>query len=230
MDIVIFYDVMWGYQLLIVAIESFVFSFLIIILSLIEFLKIKRKFFTDDEEDYLAINPKIFDNAYTVAGGLPPRQQEPGNRLTTQQKVQGIQNLGEESSASQMYNSYSYNVEKKYENRSNLSSIEFISRFNSGQGMLSDAQKENRLNLHNIVNQLDQNNPMLFASGVNIMDLKDNCIFKKRKDYDPNVKLEDEEDFNQWDRKYLRRCHSYEDFREHDDTFAPTRRELIEGK
>ena len=171
----------------------------------------------------------MFDNAYTVAGGLPPQQQDPRQRMTTQ-RVKGIPNLEDESSASQMYNSYSYNAEKKYEDRSNLSSIGFFTRFNSGKGILSDAQKENRLNLHNIVNQLDQKNPMLFSNEVNIMDLKDNYIFKRRKDYDPNVKLDDEEDFNKWDRSYLRRCHSFEDFREHDDTFAPNRKELIEGK
>lgn len=226
-DIVTFYFVEWGYQLLIVAIESFVFSILMIILSFIEFFKIKRKVFQDDEEDYLSINPKMFDNAYTAAGGIPP--QEPGDRVNTQQRVKGMIGI-EESSASQLYHSYSYNGDKRFDEKTNQSSMGFLTRFNSGKGLVSDAQRENRLNLHNIVNQLDQKNTLFYTDLINIMDLKDNSIFKKRKDYDQNVKFDDEEDFNEHDRKFLRRCQSFEDFREHDDTFAPNRRQLIEEK
>ncbi|CAI2377119.1 unnamed protein product [Moneuplotes crassus] len=225
-DIVTFYFVEWGYQLLIVAIESFVFSILMIILSFIEFFQIKRKVFKDDEEDYLSINPKMFDNAYTAAGGIPPH--DPGERVGTHQRVKGMTGL-EESSASHLYNSYSYNGEK-YQDKSNLSSIGFITRFNSGKGIISDAQREDRMNLHNIVNQLNKKNPIFESGYLNIMDLKDNAIFKRRKDYDPNVMLADEEDFDQCDRKFLRRSVSFEDFREHDDTFAPNKRELIEEK
>ena len=68
------------------------------------------------------------------------------------------------------------------------------------------------------------------AELVNIMQWKDNQIFKKRKDYDDNIKLDDEDDFDENDRKYLRRSQSYEDFREHDETFAPNKLELLEEK
>lgn len=227
-DIVTFYYVAWGYQLLVVAIESFVFSILVIILSFIEFFKIKRKFFQDDEDDYLAINPKMFDNAYTVAGGIP--MNENNQRVsTTREKVKGIPGF-EDSQTSQLYHSYSYNADRKYEDPSNTSSIGFMTRFNSGKGLLDANQQQNRLNLHNILNKLSTKNPMQEGHRINIMDLKDNQIFKRRRSYDQNVRFDDEEDFDEFDRKYLRRCNSYEDFRNHDETFAPSRRELIEGK
>lgn len=204
------------------------FSLIIIILSFIEFFKIKRRFFKDEEESYLAINPKMFDNAYTVAGGVPPH--ENNERATTLQKhVRGAPHF-EDSHSSYLHHSYSYNAERKYADDTNLSSIGFMSRFNSNKGLMEDAQKQNRLNLHNIVNKLDSKNPMYAASAVNIMDFKDNQVFKKRKDYDPNIKLDDEENFDRHDRKYLRRCGSFEDFREVDETFAPNKRELIEEK
>jgi hypothetical protein len=169
----------------------------------------------------------MFDNAYTVAGGVPPPPDN-NQRVTTQQRVKGIPGI--EDSRTSQYNSYSYNAEKKYEDPSNLSSIGFLSRFNSGKGLVGDAQKENRVNLHNILNQLGDKNAQFDLQNVNIMNLKDNYIFKGRKDYDPNVKFDDEYDLDKYDRMYLRRCQSFEDFREHDDTFAPSRRELIEGK
>jgi hypothetical protein len=201
-----------------------VFSLLIIILSFIEFLKIKSRLFKDQDESYLAINPKMFDNAYTVAGGLPPGEND---RVASMPKMRGIQL--EDSQSSYAVHSYSYNAEKKYEDATNLSSIGFLSRFNSGK-YLNEEQQQNRINLHNIVNKLDARNPMMAASAVNIMDIKDNQIFKNRKDYDPNVRLDDEEDFDRYDRSYLRRCKSFEDFRELDEAFAPTKRELIEEK
>jgi len=228
-DIVIFYFIQWGYQLLIVGIETFVFSLAIIILSFLEFLKIKNRLFKDVDESYLAINPKMFDNAYTVAGGgVPPN--ENNQRVNTLQRVKGISQL-EDSQSSYARHSFSYNAERKYEDATNLSSIGFMSRLNSNKGIMMDEhQKQNRMNLHNILNKLGERNPMFSKASINIMDYKDNQIFKKRKDYDPNVKLEDEDDFDQHDRKHLRRCQSYEDFREIDDTFAPNRKELIEGK
>ncbi|CAI2378427.1 unnamed protein product [Moneuplotes crassus] len=225
-DIVIFYYVEWGYQLLIVGIESFTFSILVILLSFIEFFKIKSKVFKDDDEDYLSINKKMFDNAYTVAGGAIPNGLAEPN--ITQQRVKIPAGL-EESSASQIYNSFSYNNEK-YLDKSGISSIEVFSKFDNKREFLSDAQRQNRLNLHNIVNQLDKRNPIFESSYINVMDLKDNKIFKKRKDYDPNLMLKDEENFDEFDRKFLRRSVSFEDFREHDDTFAPNKKELIEEK
>jgi hypothetical protein len=228
-DIVTFYYVEWGYQLLVVAIESFVFSLLVIVLSFVEFFKIKKKFFQDDDDNYLAVDKRMFDNAYSAAGGMPPAQAEHKQRVTTREKVKGIAGF-EDSQTSQLYNSYSYNAERKYEDPSNTSSMTLMSRFHSGKGLLDDNQQQNRLNLHHILNKLSEKNPMQESSHINIMDLKDNQIFKRRRDYDPNVRFDDEEDLDRFDRKYLRRSISYEDFRNHDESFAPSRRELIEGK
>ena len=127
-DIVTFYFIEWGCQLLIVAIESFVFSLVIIILSLIEFWKIRRRFFKDEDDSCLEINPKMFDNAYTVAGGTP--NQENGQHLTTLQKVNKRELLGD-SQNSNMQNSYSYNVQVEYKESANLSSIAILSRLGS---------------------------------------------------------------------------------------------------
>ena len=128
-DIVTFYFIEWGYQLLIVAIESFVFSLVIIILSLIEFWKIRSRFFKDEEDSYLEINPKMFDNAYTVAGGGIPNH-ENNQRVTTLQKVNKGELL-EDSQNSNIHNSYSYNAQVKYDDATNLSSVGFLSRLNS---------------------------------------------------------------------------------------------------
>lgn len=225
-DIVAFVFIDWGYQLLIVSIETFLLSIIVIICSFIEFLRIRRRFFKDEGDSYLAINPKMFDNAYTVAGGMP---NEGVNRVATVQRIGKLEML-EDSANAHLNNSYSYNAQMKYEDATNLSSIGFMSRFNSNKGLMDKESIENRLNLHSILNKLHEKNPMHNAQSVNIMDFKDNKIFKKRKDYEENVKLDDEEEFDKFDRKYLRRCQSYEDFREIDETFAPNRRELIEGK
>jgi len=226
-DIVTFYFIEWGYQLLIVGIESFVFSILVIVLSLIEFLKIRRKFFKDEDDSYLAINPKMFDNAYTVAGGIP--NNDIGQRATTLQKVRKIEGF-EDSQSLNLHQSYSYNAQMRIDDATNLSSIGFLSRFNSEQGLVDKETREKRLDLHNILNKLHKKNPMYEASSVNIMNFKDNQIFKKRKGYEADSRMNDEDDFDKYDQEYLRRCQSYEDFREVDETFAPNKRELIEEK
>ena len=71
---------------------------------------------------------------------------------------------------------------------------------------------------------------MYEAVSINIMEWKDNQIFKKRQDYDDYIKLDGEDNFDEHDHKYLRRSQSYEDFRDHDETFAPNKLELLEEK
>lgn len=198
-----------------------------IILSFIEFFKIKRRFFKDEDDSYLAIDPKMFDNAYTVAGGLPPN--DPNQRLTTLQKVKGIPQF-EDSQSSYMHHSYSYNMDRKYDDVTNLSSIGIISRFNSNKGLLDDRQKAKRVFLRDMQKMKLDKKSLKSSPPVNIMKFKDNQIFKKRKDYDTNVDLTDADNFDKYDREYLRRSQSFEEFREIDETFAPSKRELIEGK
>ena len=225
-DIVSFYFIQWGYQLLVVAIESFIFSIALLILSLIEFFRIKKRFFSDEDDSYLAINPKMFDNAYTVAGGGIPNENIKRPGFDKERSAPQF----EDSQNTYLINSY-YNREMKYNDPNNLSSIGFLSRFNSNKGLLDNSDsKEWRTNLNKYVNKMNNQSTLFAASAVNIMDFKDNQIFKKRKDYDPNVKLDDEENFDKFDQKFLRRSKSYEDFREIDETFAPNKIELLEGK
>lgn len=221
-DIVAFYFIQWGYQLLIVAIESFIFSVALIILSLVEFFKIKKRFFSDEDDSYLAINPKMFDNAYTVAGGIP-RDSHP---KTGMNQKRGAPHF-EDSQNVFLNNSYSYNKDMKYNDATNLSSICIASRFHRG---MDDEAKARTLNLHKIINKMHGDSTLIAGSAINIMDLKDNQIFKKRRDYDKNLRLDDEENFDRFDRKYLRRCESFEDFREIDETFAPDKKELMNQK
>lgn len=168
----------------------------------------------------------MFDNAYTVAGGLPGEDHI--QRVTTQQKVRKVEML-EDSQNINFHNSYSYNM--KYDDVTNLSSIGILSRLNSKKGLMVDSDlHEQRFNLHKILSKLHDKNPMKDAVPVNIMMWRDNQIFRKRKDYGTNDRLDDEYDFDEFDRKRLRRCQSYEDFRDHDDTFAPNKLELLEEK
>ena len=224
-DIVAFYFIQWGYQLLIVAIESFIFSIALIILSLIEFFRIKKRFFSDEDDSYLAINPKMFDNAYTVAGGIP-RDSHP---KTTINKQRGVPKF-EDSQNVFLNNSYSYNKDMKYNDATNLSSIGIISKLYGGKGTMDNESKARNLNLHTIINKMHGDSTLIARSAINVMDLKDNQIFKKRRDYDKNTRLDDEDNFDRFDRKYLRRWESFEDFREIDATFAPDKKELLNEK
>ena len=225
-DIVTFYFIQWGYQLLVVAIESFIFSVTLIILSLIEFFKIKKRIFSNEDDSYLAINPKMFENAYTVAGGGAPNDNYQKPKFMNEREGPQF----EDSQHSYFVNNY-LNRDMKYNDPNNLSSIGFLSRFNSGKGLLDSDKKEWRTQLNKYVNKMNNVNSLYAASAaINIMDLKDNQIFKNRKDYDPNVKLDEEESYDKFDRKFLRRSKSYEDFREIDETFAPNKLELLEEK
>lgn len=225
-DIVTFYFIQWGYQLLVVAIESFIFSVTLIILSLIEFFKIKKRIFSNEDDSYLAINPKMFENAYTVAGGGVPNDNYQKPKFMNEREGPQF----EDSQHSYFVNNY-LNRDMKYNDPNNLSSIGFLSRFNSGKGLLDSDKKEWRTQLNKYVNKMNNVNSLYAASAaINIMDLKDNQIFKNRKDYDPNVKLDEEENYDKFDRKFLRRSKSYEDFREIDETFAPNKLELLEEK
>ena len=224
-DIVAFYFIQWGYQLLIVAIESFFFSFLLIVLSLIEFFRIKKRFFNDEDDSYLAINPKMFDNAYTVAGGIP----HDGNSRSAINRQKGVPQF-EDSQNMFINHSYSYNKDGKYNDATNQSSIAIMSRFHIGKGVIDDEERERNINLHKIINKMHGDSSLLAGSAINIMDLKDNQIFKKRKDYDKKLRLDDEDNFDRFDRRYLRRWESFEDFREYDETFAPDKKKLQDEK
>jgi hypothetical protein len=67
-DIVAFLYIDWGYQLLVCCIETFTLSCILIILTILEFRKIKQILLITDEDQYYRITPKLFDSS-TVAGG-----------------------------------------------------------------------------------------------------------------------------------------------------------------
>jgi len=64
-DVIIFLQVEWGYQLLILAIESFMLAILIIVLTIIEFRYPERLLMSGDEQ-YIRIKPKGFDGGPNV--------------------------------------------------------------------------------------------------------------------------------------------------------------------
>jgi hypothetical protein len=201
-DLVTFYFIDWGYQLLIVAIESFVFSIMIIVLSLIEFFRIKSRFFKDEDESYLAINPKMFDNAYTVAGGVPNLKDK---NQTTKMHIEKHGGVGgfDASRPPSHSNSYSYNLEVNDMTRHQMFMNQ--SKYKDPSHLVDNESKDKRLNLHHILNKLHERNPLYGGSAINVMNLKDNQIFKNRKHYEENVKLDEEENFDKFDRKQLRR-------------------------
>ena len=67
-DVLIVIKVPWGYQLLILAIESFVLAIIITILTLLEFRHPDRLLMSGDEQ-YIRIKPKSFDGG-SVMGAL----------------------------------------------------------------------------------------------------------------------------------------------------------------
>jgi len=66
-SVVIFMQVKWGYQLLILGIEAFLLAILIIVLTLLEFKNPERLLMSGDEQ-YIRIKPKIGDN--TMVRGM----------------------------------------------------------------------------------------------------------------------------------------------------------------
>ena len=66
-SVVIFIQVQWGYQLLILGIEAFLLAILIIVLTILEFRNAERLLMTGDEQ-YISIKPKIGDN--TMVRGM----------------------------------------------------------------------------------------------------------------------------------------------------------------
>lgn len=80
-DIITFWFVQWGYQFFIVAIESFIFSLLFTVLSFIEFCSLRRLIYTQEEEDYLAIDHKTYETSYANA---PLKTYKSGDESTLQ--------------------------------------------------------------------------------------------------------------------------------------------------
>jgi hypothetical protein len=68
-DCIIFATVTWGYQLLILGIESFLLTIAIIVLTIIEF-RHPEKLVLRSDEQYTRIKPKSFINDTMVMGGV----------------------------------------------------------------------------------------------------------------------------------------------------------------
>ncbi len=66
-DVILFMTVEWGYQLLILAIESALLAVLITILTIIE-LRNPEKLLLSGDEQYIRIKPKSFNNLGNVMG------------------------------------------------------------------------------------------------------------------------------------------------------------------